>query len=75
MSKMAELDMYVPAIQKMLDKRFDLSCQDIADELSVPVDYVNYVVEMRWQETLKQQEMMSYADECYDADSQYYGEV
>jgi hypothetical protein len=63
MSKMAELDMYVPAIEKLLDTRFDLCCQEIADQLDIPVDYVNYVVELRWEELTKQHEMMSYAAE------------
>lgn len=72
MSKMSELDMYVGSIEKLLDTTH-LSCQEIADCLDVPVGYVNYVVEMRWEELTKQQEMMSYADECYDADAEYYG--
>lgn len=75
MSKMAELDSYIPAIEKMLDTRFDLSCEEIADSLDVPVDYVNYVVEMRWHETLKQQEMMQYAEDAANQDAICYGEV
>ena len=72
MSKMAELDMLIPSIEHVLDTT-SLLCQEVADYLDIPVEYVNYVVEMRWQEILKQQEMMSYADECYDADAEYYG--
>ena len=72
MSKMSELDMYVGSIEKLLDATH-LSCQEIADYLDVPVGYVNYVVELRWEELTKQHEMMSYAEECYDADAQYYG--
>jgi len=72
MSKMSELDMVAPSIEKLLDTTH-LSCQEIAYLLDVPVDYVNYIVECRWEEILKQHEMMSYADECYDADAEYYG--
>lgn len=72
MSKMSELAMYVPSIEKLLDTTH-MSCQAIADQLDVPVGYVNYVVESRWQELTKQHEMMSYADECYDADAEHYG--
>jgi hypothetical protein len=73
MSKMAELSMYTSAIEKMLDTRFDLCCQEIADELSIPVEYVNYVVDMRWQETLKQQKMMQYAEDAAEQDAIHYG--
>ena len=73
MSKMAELDSYIPAIEKMLDTRFDFSCEEIADSLDIPADYVNYVVEMRWYETIKQQEMMQYAEDAANQDAICYG--
>ena len=47
MSKMAELAMYVPKIEKMLDTTH-LLCDDIAIALDIPVEYVHYVVESRW---------------------------
>lgn len=74
MSKMSELAMLIPSIEKVLDTT-NLSCQEVAEYLDVPVDYVNYVVALRWEELTKQHEMMSYAEECYDADAAYYGEV
>jgi hypothetical protein len=74
MSKMSELDMLMPSIEKVLDTTI-LSCQEIADYLDIPVEYVNYVVALRWEELTKQHEMMSFAEECYDADAAYYGEV
>jgi hypothetical protein len=69
---MSELDMLMPSIEKVLDTTH-LSCQEVAYYLDIPVEYVNYVVELRWEELTKQHEMMSYTEECYDADAQYYG--
>ena len=51
MSKMAELAMYVPQIEKMLDTT-QLLCDDIAIELDIPVEYVHYVVKSRWSRIL-----------------------
>ena len=51
MSKMAELAMYVPQIEKMLDTT-QLLCDDIAIALDIPVEYVHYVVESRWSRIL-----------------------
>jgi hypothetical protein len=52
MSKMAEIDMM---IRELLDTTM-LSCQEIADQVDCPVDWVNGIVEERWDTLLANQE-------------------
>jgi predicted XRE-type DNA-binding protein len=46
MSKMAELNM---DIHYLLDTT-RMTCQEVADTLGCPVDWVNEIVEQRWQD-------------------------
>ena len=55
MSRMAEL---YQDINYLLDNTY-LLCQEIADELKCPVDWVNDVVEQRWKERVGKGETMS----------------
>ena len=52
MSRMAEIDMM---IRELLDTTM-LSCQEIADQVDCPVDWVNGIVEKRWESLLANQE-------------------
>jgi hypothetical protein len=52
MSKMAEIDMM---IRELLDTTM-LSSQEIADQVDCPVDWVNGIVEERWDTLLANQE-------------------
>jgi hypothetical protein len=49
---MAEIDMM---IRELLDTTM-LSCQEIADQVDCPVDWVNGIVEKRWESLLANQE-------------------
>ena len=47
MSRMAELSLYAPRIEQMLDNtRFMID--EIASLLNCPVEFVEYIVEQRW---------------------------
>jgi len=52
MSRMSEIDMM---IRELLDTTM-LSCQEIADQVDCPVDWVNGIVEERWESLLANQE-------------------
>lgn len=52
MSRMADLDL---AIRELLDTTM-LSCQEIAQEVGCPVEWVNSIVEQRWDTLLANQE-------------------
>ena len=62
--------MLIPYIERMLDNT-TMDCASIATTLDCPVDYVNYVVEERWNKIIQQH---TYADESADADAIHYGE-
>jgi hypothetical protein len=49
---MSEIDMM---IRELLDTTM-LSCQEIADQVDCPVDWVNGIVEERWESLLANQE-------------------
>lgn len=69
---MKDINMLLAEIEKLLDTTH-LSCQEIADYLNISVDHVNEVVECRWEEILKQNEMMQYAEDAANADCEFYG--
>jgi hypothetical protein len=52
MSKMADIDL---SIRDLLDGTM-LSCQEIADQIGCPVDWVNDIVQERWDTLLANQE-------------------
>ena len=52
MSKMADIDM---SIRDLLDTTM-LSCAEIADQVGCPVDWVNDIVQERWDTILDNQE-------------------
>ena len=59
MSKMADIDMM---IRDLLDTTM-LSCEEIANEIGCPVDWVNGIVQERWDTLLANQEFQ----DGYDA--------
>jgi hypothetical protein len=73
MSKMAEIHMMKPLIEDALETYSGLnykSCEDIAITMEIPLEYVEYVVQERWNKLIAEH---TYADECADADAIHYG--
>ena len=63
MSKMADIDL---SIRDLLDTTM-LSCAEIADQLDCPVDWVNDIVQERWDTLLANQEFQDGFDAYKDA--------
>lgn len=63
MSKMADIDL---SIRDLLDTTM-LSCQEIADEVGCPVDFVNVIVQERWDAILDNQEFQDGYEAYKDA--------
>jgi hypothetical protein len=68
---MAELNMeIVDALDTFVGKNYK-SCQEIADYLGCPVEFVNQVVEDRWEEIMNEDLQKQYEFSSYD--EAYYG--
>jgi hypothetical protein len=63
MSKMSDIDM---EIRDLLDTTM-LSCAEIAEQVGCPVDWVNSIVEERWEALLANQEFQNGYDAYKDA--------
>jgi hypothetical protein len=75
MSKMAELSMEInDALDTFVGPDNWKSCQEIADLIGCPVEFVNQIVEDRWEESMNEEMQRQYEMMSYDADASYYGE-
>lgn len=63
MSRMSDIDL---SIRDLLDTTM-LSCQEIADEVGCPVDFVNVIVQERWDALLANQEFQDGYETYKDA--------
>ena len=63
MSKMADIDL---SIRDLLDTTM-LSCAEIADQVGCPVDWVNNIVQERWDAILDNQEFQDGYEAYKDA--------